>query len=347
MKKRADGRYQKKIKLLDGTTKFLYSSASSERSAMRDFNEQMQKLKQEKQNLSLFVNIADRWSDEHFPKMQNNTLKMYKVGLKEAKTYFNDCYIEAIKPVHINQYLMDLTKKGYAAKTIKGRMLVLNLIFKYAMLLEYVDSNPCQNITVPKGLPKQKRLPATPDEAQKIIANAEKDFGLLAYFFLFTGCRRGEALAITPADIDIENKTVAINKTVEWIGSRPQIKHSPKTDAGNRKIPLTDKLIELIKPLMSQQYIFQSDKGELLNNSQVTRGWEKYQKETGIQSTPHQLRHSYQTMLFDAGIDVKTAQKWLGHADIKTTLDIYTHLSESRLAQSTEKLFNYINDNYK
>ena len=206
--------YQKKIKLLDGTTKFLYSSASSERLAMRDFNEQMQKLEQEHQNLSLFVNVAEKWSDEHFSKIQNNTLKMYKVGLKEAKEYFNNTYISAIKPVHINQYLDNLTRKGYAAKTIKGRMLVLNLIFKYAILLEYIDSNPCQYITVPKGLPKKKRLPATPDEAKKITANIEKDFGLLAYFFLFTGCRRGEALAITPADIDIENKTVSINKTV-------------------------------------------------------------------------------------------------------------------------------------
>lgn len=346
MKRRADGRYQKKIKLLDGTTKFLYSSASSERAAIRDFNEQMQKLEQEHQDLSLFVNVAEQWSKEHFPKLQNNTLKMYKVGLEDAKEHFKGLYINNIKPAHVNQYLELLTKKGYAAKTIKGRMLVLNLIFKYAILLEYINSNPCQHITVPKGLPKKKRLPATPDEANAIIANVDKDFGVLAYFFLFTGCRRGEALAITPADINISNKTVSINKTVEWIGSRPQIKNSPKTDAGNREIPLTDKLIELIKPLMKQNYIFQNDKGELLNNSQVTRGWEKYQKETGIQSTPHQLRHSYQTMLFDAGIDVKTAQKWLGHADIKTTLDVYTHLSETRLAQSTEKLLNYINENY-
>ena len=346
MKKRADGRYQKKIKLLDGTTKFLYSSASSERAAMRDFNEQMQKLEQEHKDLSLFTNIADKWSEEHFPKLQNNTLKMYRAGLKEVKTYFNSSYIEAIKPLHINQYIEFLTKKGYAAKTIKGRMLILNLIFKYAILLEYITSNPCQYITVPKGLPKNKRSPASPDEANKIIANVEKDFGLLAYFLLFTGCRRGEALAITPSDINLENKTVSINKTVEWIGSRPQIKNSPKTDAGNREIPLTNKLIALIKPLMHQKYIFQNSKGELLNNSQVTRGWEKYQKETGIQSTPHQLRHSYQTMLFDAGIDIKTAQKWLGHADIKTTLDIYTHLSENRLSQSTEKLLNYINTNY-
>lgn len=347
MKKRQDGRYQKKIKLLDGTTKFLYSSAASERAAVRDFNEQMQLLEQEQQRRTNFCKVAEEWADEHFPKLQNNTLKPYRVGLKEAKLFFKNTPIENIKPAHANQYLLHLTQKGYAAKTIKGRMLVLNLIFKYAILMEFISSNPCQYITVPKGLPQKKRLPATPDEAEKIIANTDKPFGVLAYFFLFTGCRRGEALALMPDDVDIENKTVRINKTVEWLGSHPQIKNSPKTDAGNRELPLTDKLIELLKPRMRQKYLFQNANGELLNNSQVTRGWEKYQEETGIQSTPHQLRHSYQTMLFDAGIDIKTAQRWLGHADIKTTLDIYTHLSETRLTKSTEKLLDYINENYE
>ncbi len=342
MKRRADGRYVKKIKLLDGSTKFLYSTASSERGAMRDFNEQMQRLEQEQKERTLFCNVADEWSDRHFEKLENNTLKMYRPGLKEAKEFFKAKYIEDIKPLDVSRYLDHLEKKGFAAKTIKGRMLVLNLILKYAILLEYINSNPCQYITVPKGLPKKKRLPATPDDVQKIKENTDKEFGVLAYFILFTGCRRGEALAITPGDINLDNKTVAINKTVEWLGSRPQIKKSPKTDAGNREIPLTDNLIELLTPRMKQNYIFQNNKGELYNNSQVTRGWDKYQRETGVQSTPHQLRHAYQTMLFDAGIDIKTAQTWLGHKDIKTTLDIYTHLSESRLSNSIEKFNKFV-----
>lgn len=343
MKRRADGRYIKKIKLLDGSTKYLYSSASSERAAMRDFNEQMQRLEQEQKERTLFCNVADEWSDRHFEKLENNTLKMYRPGLKEAKEFFNGKYIEDIKPLDVSRYLEYLEKKGFAAKTVKGRMLVLNLILKYAILLEYINSNPCQYITVPKGLPKKKRLPATPDDVQKIKENTDKEFGVLAYFILFTGCRRGEALAITPEDINLDNKTVSINKTVEWLGSRPQIKKSPKTDAGNREIPLTDNLIELLTPRMKQNYIFQNEKGELYNNSQVTRGWDKYQIETGVQSTPHQLRHAYQTMLFDAGIDIKTAQTWLGHKDIKTTLDIYTHLSESRLSNSIEKFNDFVN----
>jgi site-specific recombinase XerD len=100
--------------------------------------------------------------------------------------------------------------------------------------------------------------------------------------------------------------------------------------------------LEDLKETLNQKYIFENDQHELMHNAQVTRRWNALKRETGIECTPHQLRHSYATMLFDAGIDVKTAQTWLGHSDIKTTLDIYTHLSEKRQSQSFEKWFDFV-----
>jgi site-specific recombinase XerD len=93
---------------------------------------------------------------------------------------------------------------------------------------------------------------------------------------------------------------------------------------------------------MKQKYLFQNNKGELIDNSQFTRQWNKYKELAGIDCTPHQLRHSYATILFDAGVDVKTAQAWLGHADINTTLAIYTHLSEQKQKEAKEKLYKHL-----
>ncbi len=346
MKKRKDGRYQKKITLPDGKTKFLYSSASNEKMAVKDFNEQMLNIERKRVNDLLFKNVADEWEDEHFPRLQNNSLKAYKPALASARDFFENFNITEIKSIHIQQYLDQLIKKGYAAKTIKNRMLVLNLIIKHAILNEYIQIDPCQRISIPINLPKAKRQSATQDEEKIISKSTDKEFGVLAYLFLTTGCRRGEAVALQPKDIDLNAKTISISKTVEWIGNTPQIKNCPKTDAGFREIPISDKLINLILPFMKQKYIFENKKGELLDNSQFTRGWGKYIKETGISCTPHQLRHSYATMLFDAGIDVKTAQRWLGHADINTTLGIYTHISEKRLQKTTNKITKYIEKNY-
>lgn len=346
LKKRADGRWVKKVKLQDGTFKYFYSSAKSEREAVKDFNNQLQQVNSQQNDKRLFTYVSEEWSREHFPTLQHNTLKQYKPALKQVNDYFYDYNIDEISPSNVNAFLHSLIKKQYAYKTVKARLLVLNLVIKYAIMNQYIEINPCQYITVPKNLTKTKRQAATIADTSKIINNTDKPFGLFTYFLLLTGCRRGEALALSPKDIDFKNKTVTINKTVEWVGSKPNIKNSPKTDAGNREIPLSDNLIKMLLPLKKQKYLFANDNGELMNNSQVTRAWNNYIKEIDIKITPHQLRHSYATILFDAGIDIKTAQKWLGHADIKTTLEIYTHLSEMRIQNSKDKLLAYVNDNY-
>lgn len=345
MKRRADGRFQKRITLPNGKPKVLYSTAKTEREAVKDFNRQMLEIEKEQINSKNFDRVAEEWGNERFPTLQNNTLKQYIPCKKDATSFFMDIPISEISAMRIKSYLDMLTNKGFAKKTIKERYAVLKQIFTYAYEMEYIEKNPCATVKLKfsKDMTTAKREAATAEEEGK-IKNASNDipFVFFAKFLLFTGCRRGEALALMPRDIDFENKTVSINKTVEWVGNKPQIKHQPKTVAGNREIPLPDILIDELQKRKKQKYIFQNTKGELFDNSQITRGWNTFKKETGINCTPHQLRHSYATMLFDAGIDVKTAQRWLGHTDIKTTLDTYTHLSELRQTQSTDKWFEFI-----
>lgn len=345
MKRRADGRFQKRITLSNGKSKVLYSSASSEREAVKDFNRQMLELDEERRASLDFDRVAEAWSSERFPTLQNNSLKQYRPCLKEAVTHFGATPIADISVFGIKGYLDMLNAKGYAKKTVKERYAILKQIFNFAIENEYIEKNPCLTVKLKfsASMSSSKREAATASEAEA-IKNVSDDvpFGFFAKFSLLTGCRRGEALALTPEDISLEKRTVSINKTVEWVGNKPQIKPQPKTFAGNREIPIPASLVDQLKTRMSQPYIFCNANGELLNNSQVTRLWRSLQNELDLSCTPHQLRHSYATMLFDAGIDVKTAQRWLGHTDIKTTLDIYTHLSEQRQEQSVDKWFAFL-----
>lgn len=345
MKKRADGRFQKRITLENGKSKLLYSSANSEREAVKDFNRQMLALETEHIKSMNFDRVAEAWADERFPTLQNNTLKQYYPCKNEAVSFFMDAPIAEISAMRIKSYLDMLANKGFAKKNHKRTLRRLKTDFHICLRNGVYRKNPCATVKLKfsKDMATAKRQAATTEE-EHIIKSVPNDvpFAFFAKFLLFTGCRRGEALALTPKDIDFENKKVTINKTVEWLGNKPQIKHQPKTAAGNREIPLPDVLLIELKKREKQSYIFQNNKGNLFDNSQITRGWNKLKKEICINCTPHQLRHSYATMLFDAGIDVKTAQKWLGHTDIKTTLDIYTHLSETRQAQAADKWFNYI-----
>lgn len=345
MKKRSDGRYQKRITLPNGKSKLLYSSANSEREAIKDFNRQMLTLEAEHEKSLNFDSVATEWASHHFPTLQNNSLKLYRPCTKAAIEYFGDTPMAEITSEDVSLYLDHLSKLGYSKKTIKERYAVLKQIFIFALAKKNLKHNPCALVKLKssKYATTPKREQATPDEEQ-LIKNLTDDvpFGFFAKFLLYTGCRRGEALALTPKDIDINNRVIKINKTVEWVGNVPYIKDTPKTEAGIREIPIPSILVDELKGKLKQNYIFENEKHQPMHNAQVTRRWNALKKETGITCTPHQLRHSYTTMLFDAGIDVKTAQRWLGHNDIKTTLDIYTHLSERRQESSVKKWFDFV-----
>ena len=165
----------------------------------------------------------------------------------------------------------------------------------------------------------------------------DKTFGLFAYLIYYTGCRRGEALALRYEDIDRKAKKVRITKSAYYIGARPYIK-SPKTEAGDRVVPLLSALASAL-PNKKHGYIFSDDGGESpLMNHRVTRLYAAYQTESGVTVTPHEIRHGYATALHDAGVDYKTAQTLLGHAQLSTTMDIYTDVLDNTIDEAAAKM---------
>lgn len=329
MKKRADGRYCRKIKINDKYV-FFYSSEKTEKQAVRDIERQLLQYREHENNGKTFYEVADEWSDAHFPTLEHNTLKQYRPALADVVAQFGKFLIKDITSNQIDLYIKSYAKRGYAQKTVKTRLLILNLIMKHAVINQYISNNPCLYISVPKNLAKTRREGLTVEEINIVKESIDKPFGFFAFFLLNTGLRKGEALALRYCDIDFEKKLINVCKTVEWIGNVPRIKDHPKTDAGIRTIPLLDCLTNYMEHKNTDELIFPNTKGELIRNGNFTRLWDKYRKETGLTITPHQLRHAYATILYDAGIDIKTAQYLLGHANIQTTMDIYTHLSKSR-----------------
>lgn len=343
MKKRPDGRYCRKIKI-NNKFVFFYSSEKTEKQAARDIERQLLEYREKDKNGKTFAAVAAEWSDDHFPELEHNTLKQYRPALADVTQQFGSFYIKDITSNQIDLYIKSYAKKGYAQKTVKTRLLILNLIMKYAVINQYISVNPCTYIAVPKNLPKTKREGLTAEQIEAVKHNIDKTFGFFAYFLLNTGLRKGEALALRYSDIDFDKKVIKINKTVEWIGNVPNIKNHPKTDAGIREVPLLDCLVDLIEHKSTDELIFPNSNGELIRNGNFTRLWDKYRAETGLNITPHQLRHAYATTLYDAGIDLKTAQYLLGHANIQTTMDIYTHLSQSRQDAAADILNKFVSN---
>ena len=285
----------------------------------------------------VFEAVAEEWEREHLQTVAHSTKMGYLPAYRRVKEEFGNKRIRDIAPQEIGAYIKRFSKtRGY--KTTANELLVLRLIFDYGIVNGHSQINPAATVRVPKNLAREPREFPSDNDIAKVKANHKCTYGLLHYFILYTGCRLGEALAIQWQDIDFEAKEVTVSKSVYFENNIPKIK-KPKTQRGIRKVILLDRLIDILGPIKGKPraYLFEKD-GSIPLFSQVVRGKNRYAKEIGITTTPHQLRHAFATMLFEAGIDAKTAQYLMGHAQLSTTMDIYTELRNRQLLEAAKKL---------
>lgn len=329
---RADGRLMKRITVVEQgrrVQKTFYGKTE------REILQKIAAYEEKRTNGEKFEYIADAWWEDAVPQLAYNTQKPYRPALNRAIEYFRGTPIGAIKPVDVKRFLSRAAQKyKMSDKTCRTQLMVLNLIFRYAVSMGYTDINPTAEITVPKGLRKYKREMPLSEDIARVKKHTDLDMGMFAYWIMYTGCRKGELLALTWKDVDVKNRTISIRRSSYFENNQLKIKE-PKTKAGTRELPLMDKLLERITP--GKGIIFHVN-GEYMTESHFRKAWDRYRRDSGVTCTPHQLRHAYATMLFEANVDPKDAQRLLGHANLTTTQDIYTHIREDRARKVNESL---------
>ena len=312
-----------------------------------------------------FEIAADAWDVWHTGQVSYNGAEAYKAALKRTKEHFQGRYVREIGPDEIDAYIRYIAGRGYARRTVQLHLDLLNMIYDYAVVNRWAETNPCRSVKVPSGLPRGQREIPTEDQLEQVRAGAHLPFGLFPIMLLYTGLRRGELLALRWEDIDRKNKVIHINKAVYFAGNTPRLK-LPKSEAGRRDVVLLDALLEYL-PEGQQGYLFGDDAP--LTKSSIRKRWLSWCKAAGLATseevkrhrndknnrdyvtlkwtpdiTPHQLRHAYATILFDAGIDEKDAQELLGHASIQVTRDIYTHIRQRRREKTAEKINTFLQE---
>ena len=325
---RPDGLFEKSVVV---NKKRVYFRGKTE----SEVNRKMVAFNAERENGKFFEDIADDWWESHSEELSYNSLKNYKPAYIRAREAFEGQRIGTITPQDVKNFIRAFEAKGYAKKTTKTQLSILIMIFTHAIGQNMIKYNPAEYVKISAaGKTSRHREPPTEEEVEIINSSVDKPFGAFAFFLEYTGCRRGEALALQYRDIDRKAKTISITKSVYFENNAPRIKE-PKTAAGIRKIPLLDIVSEVVGTGKPNEYIFgnPNNKKELLRQHEFDKLWKMYLAETGLELTPHQLRHGYATLLFENDIPEKDAQEFLGHSTLQMTQEIYTHIRKNHRAK--------------
>lgn len=259
-----------------------------------------------------------------------------------------------LKDLSINEIqkaINNLTTK-VSSRTTEYAISILRQALKQAMAEGYMYNNPAHNIALPRKT--QKNVSSlTLEEVKKVFGIIKDPIHYIIYFgYLSTGVRRGELLALKWNDV--ANNVMDINKAISKDINDKWVVGTLKNKESIRSFAIPDKLVSALKEhkhkqdkqidmagklYNNQNYIFCKDNGELYTPGYITRRWNIYCQKVGIDSNLHELRHTFATMALQNGVDVTTVSKMLGHKDVTTTLNIYSHI----LPDSTKKAAEIIN----
>lgn len=282
----------------------------------------------------------DRWFTAYKASLKPNTQSFYKtVYNTHIRPAIGGSLVSAVSEAQCQAILTALSA-SHARRTVKGVRGTLYSLFDKARANRLIAVNPCEYLRI-SGAPPKKRRPLTLLERQRYLAACQKHpFGTFAAFIYFFGLRRGEALALTGADVRPDH--IAITRQIVFTDNNQPTVSTLKTAAGVREIPIPIKARKYIDfSRLPSGPLFTGADGQLLSYSEITARWSsfiRYALGADSEITMHYLRHNYCTMLFEQNVDLMTVKTLAGHEKIETTLEIYTHYTETLQKSSVQNV---------
>jgi phage integrase family protein len=309
-----------------------------------------------------FAEVAELWLESYKSTVKPTTYQSVKIKLDVMiDLYFTDMKIQQISVAYCQKVAIKLSNR-YILYT--NYYSVISRVFKYATSIDIIKSNPLDKVIKPKNRPlKVKENYYTKQELTDFLKVCKENCKPVEYTFYhllaFTGLRIGEAIGLMWSDVDFENKRLNISRTAVKIG-KEQTVQDPKTKRSKRVITLDDETLNVLKLWKRQQikeyfqagkayqhdsnYIFTNNKGKWLLTAtmkvKLSSFFCKHNKLKKI--TPHGFRHTHASLLFEAGITAKIISDRLGHNNVQTTLDMYTHINDNQRVEVVDQLMDFI-----
>lgn len=375
-KKRKDGRYMAQVYLGrgdDGKKKFksIYASNLSElKEKETAIRHQLGKGLDILSQRDTFSTWADDWLRlKEASGISDKQLANYRHAVEVWKQELAPLEIGDVRADDIERVLVGLQQDGYARRTIELYRATIRQIMQRATG-RVIVVNPESLIKLTKGGKEPEVRRALTNEEQRWIWETPGKGQRVAIIMMLSGLRRGELAALTWNDVDLRKRTITVNKTIEYLSDRtPCVKSFTKSAAGMRVVDIPKKLADYMAGLERDSLlVVHTATGGIMTESAWVKLWGSYMRQLNMKYgsgilkdqdrpgkpgpktyemtiphiTLHWLRHTFCTIMYLAGVDVVTASKQMGHADVATTLRIYTHLDTQYKRKSIDKLDRYL-----
>lgn len=316
-----------------------------------------------------FSELYDLWLKQYRLKVKPSTVATSRRFVENyALQYFGKLKLDKITVRYCQEIVNlwhDQYKQYYYFRKVVGQVL------QFGVQMELIDSNPMRKTV----LPRKKEVEVFPNFYTKEqlevffehleshteqVSRTSTKFLTFFRILAFTGMRKSEVLALQWKDIDIFNQKLTIGKTLSMDEHNQIIIQVPKTISSQRVIALDVKTIKIIEQWRYNQkewyfkfgYNTSKDTQFLFTNKfnelyypQAPNDWlynilEKYDLP---KITLHGFRHTHASLLFESGASIKEVQERLGHKDVKTTMNIYTHVTPEKVRETGERFAKYVN----
>ena len=295
--------------------------------------------------------IALAWKSDKRRYVKQSTYAAYVLILENhILPMFGDC--ETLSEKLVQEFVLQKLNDGLSIKTVKDILIVLKMVMKFGVKNEWMNYQEW-DIKYPTTETNKEIEVLTVAHHKKILDFIKQNFtfrNLGIYISLTTGLRIGEICGLKWSDINTDNCTITVNRTIERIyiveGERKHtelIINTPKTKNSCREIPMNKELLAMMKPLKK---VVNTDFYVLTNEEKPTepRTYRNYyhrlMARLGIPRLKyHGLRHSFATRCIESNCDYKTVSVLLGHANITTTLNLYVHPNMEQKKKCITKMF--------
>ena len=343
LKKRKDGRYQRKITLSTGKVRIVYGKTLAELKAAEDAVRAEDSQGLAVGDHTLVGEWARIWLDSYKQGLRASTVRMYRDAYNlHILSYLGKMELRDVKPVHVRAVMSGVADRSDSLQ--HKVLLTMRQMFQTARLNGLILNDPTEGIRPTKHARPEKKKYLTQQEMELLMQNVTNERArAFCGLCLYCGLRKEEALGLRWSDI-LDGK-LTVNQTVTFLSNQQDTNHELKTKAAHRTVPVPQKMLDILAetPRLGV-YIVPAADGSEMTRSAYTKMWNLHvRRVVPFPVHAHMLRHTYATTLYRAGVDLRTAQKLLGHSSIQMTADIYTHLEAEDSMAVSEQLNSYLN----